>query len=386
MIITKLQACRFILTYQGLYPPNKIKTKKELLAFIKKVGCIQYDPLNIVGRNPDLVLQSRIENYKPDMLQQLLYKDRKLLDGWDKMMSIYSIEDWPYFERRRKAAKKHVEFRKHSKEILNASDIVKDYINKNGPVSSIDLKMNDKVDWHWGKTNLAKAVLENMYHSGELVVHHRINTRRYYDLIEKCIPKGLIESQNFSDEEYQEWYALRRIGSVGLLWNRSGELWHDILKSKERNETLSRLLNKNLIKKIQVNGIKYPFYILEKDIELLHECIESESHYNNCSIIAPLDNVMWDRNMLEALFDFRYRWEAYKPIKEREYGYYVLPVLEGDKFIARFEPGINKKRDIFEIKNWWWESNVKPDTDTKKSIDKCLEQFMKYLNCRSLTL
>jgi uncharacterized protein len=328
MRITKQQACRFILTYQGLYPPKRIKDKEGILNFIKKVGCIQYDPLNIVGRNPDLVLQSRVENYKPEMLQELLYKDRKLVDGWDKMMSIYSIEDWTCFDRRRQAAKKHVEFRKHSEEILNASSAVKNYIRKNGPVSSIDLKMNDKVDWHWGKTNLAKAVLENMYHSGELIVHHRVNTRRYYDLTDKCIPENILASQlNISDEKYYEWYALRRIGSVGLLWNRSGELWHDILKSKERNEALAGLLNKNLIKEIQIDNIKFPFYIKNEDVELLHESIRSNTSLNNTSVIAPLDNMMWERNMLEALFDFRYRWEVYKPVKQREYGYYGIILI-----------------------------------------------------------
>jgi uncharacterized protein len=89
MQITKIQARRFLLAYQGLLPPRKLKGKTGILAFISQVGCIQYDPLDIVGNNPDLVLQSRVQGYRREMLKELLYEDRKLLDGWDKMMAIY---------------------------------------------------------------------------------------------------------------------------------------------------------------------------------------------------------------------------------------------------------------------------------------------------------
>jgi uncharacterized protein YcaQ len=84
---------KFILYHQGLLQPIH-QTKEEIVEFIQKVGCIQYDPLNIIARNPDLVLQARVPNYQEIMLSQLLYQDRKLVDGWDKQMSIYATSDW----------------------------------------------------------------------------------------------------------------------------------------------------------------------------------------------------------------------------------------------------------------------------------------------------
>ncbi len=106
--ITTTQAVHFILTHQGLFPAQVTSGKKSALSHIKRLGSIQYDPLNIVGRNPDLVLQSRVSDYKPAMLEALLYEDRALVDGWDKMMSIYPTEDWPYFRRRRDAMRRHL--------------------------------------------------------------------------------------------------------------------------------------------------------------------------------------------------------------------------------------------------------------------------------------
>jgi uncharacterized protein YcaQ len=100
--ISKKQARQFLLSYQGLMPPRQLKGKKDIYQYINKVGCIQFDPLDQVGYNPHLVLQSRVRDYRTDMLYDLLYCERKLVDDWDKNMSIYSSIDWPYFSRYRK--------------------------------------------------------------------------------------------------------------------------------------------------------------------------------------------------------------------------------------------------------------------------------------------
>ena len=99
MIITKKQARQFILAYQGLLPPHQLRTKGEILDFVRRVGCIQYDPLDMVGSNPNLVLQSRVRGYQPALLEELLYTQRRLVEGWDKNAAIYAVEDWPYFSR-----------------------------------------------------------------------------------------------------------------------------------------------------------------------------------------------------------------------------------------------------------------------------------------------
>lgn len=99
MHLTKTEARRFLLDYQGLWPPDAFRGKPGILDYIRRVGCIQFDPLNIVGHNSELVLQERVEGVRPAMLKELLYDERKLLDGWDKMMSTYDVEDWPYFRR-----------------------------------------------------------------------------------------------------------------------------------------------------------------------------------------------------------------------------------------------------------------------------------------------
>ena len=106
--LNKRQARRFLLKHQGLWPPYQLSDKTEIVNFIQRVGCIQFDPLNIVGNNPELVLQARVNDFKQNLLKELLYQDRLLVDGWDKMMSIYPVEDWPYFNRYREAARQRL--------------------------------------------------------------------------------------------------------------------------------------------------------------------------------------------------------------------------------------------------------------------------------------
>ncbi|MCG8480752.1 MAG: winged helix DNA-binding domain-containing protein, partial [Spirochaetales bacterium] len=99
--ITKNEAARFLLHYHRLAAPRRLGSEADIVRFIKRVGCIQFDPLNTAAKNADLVLQSRCANYREDTLTRLLYDRRDLLDGWDKNMSIWSVDDWPFFARKR---------------------------------------------------------------------------------------------------------------------------------------------------------------------------------------------------------------------------------------------------------------------------------------------
>ncbi len=171
--LTLLQARRLLLDYQYLYPPHQLQGKNGVLKYIDRVYCIQFDPLDIAGRNPELVLQSRVADFKPEMLNELLYHDRRLIDGWDKMMSIYRVEDWPCFTRyRQHFLEKLREGR--SSAIVPYLPQIRDIVEAEGPVSSIDLNFNQVVDWPWAPTRLSRAVLESLYHCGELIIHHKV--------------------------------------------------------------------------------------------------------------------------------------------------------------------------------------------------------------------
>jgi len=388
LTITKKQARRYLLAHQGLWPPYKLEGKAGILDHIRHVGCIQFDPLNIVGRNPELVLQARVSGFQPVMLQELLYKDRKLLDGWDKNMSIYSVEDWPYFHRRREAAKRNPG--RSPEPVRSILPQVRQALEEHGPLSSIDLDFNQTVDWSWAPTRLARAALESMYWGGELVVHHKVNTRKVYDFARRHLAEDLLSASdpNETEEQFHDWYVHRRIGGVGLLWDKSGDAWLGMpgIKSKERKAALSRLLKQGKVIEVGVDGIKLPLYMRSEDEMLLNKTLDSRTPLSRASIIAPLDNLLWDRRFVAELFGFTYIWEVYKPVAERRYGYYVLPILYGDRFVARFEPGQDKKNGTLIIKKWWWALGVKQSERMHNDLIQCFGQFLNFLGADNLRI
>ena len=134
------------------------------------------------------------------------------------------------------------------------------------------------------------------------------------------------------------------------------------LKSVERRNSIERLSSNNKLIKLSIQGIdRKGFVIRHEDLETLEMASNNNSKKKSAAILGALDNFMWDRKLLRWLFNFDYIWEVYKPEKLRKYGYYVLPILYGNIFIARFEPGFNRKRGRFEIKNWWWEESATAD-------------------------
>ncbi len=133
-----------------------------------------------------------------------------------------------------------------------------------------------------------------------------------------------------------------------------------------------------------MKGIKVPLYMRYNDKSYLENILQSDNASKRATIIAPLDNLLWDRRLVKELFDFDYRWEVYKPENERTYGYYVLPVLYGDRFVARFEPGRDKKRDALVIKNWWWEPGVSPSESIYAGLRSCFLRFTAYLGVKRI--
>ena len=252
-------ARRFLLAHHFLLPPKQIDRSEIISRIFSRLGCIQFDTINVVGRNADLVLQSRVKDYTQDILDSLLYEQRDLIDGWDKVASIFPKEDWPYFSRYRTRMRSY--HQENSKQALEAAPKVLELIEEQGPLSSIHVKDDTKTDWFWAPTSVTRAAMELLYSQGILGIHHRVNTRRHFDLIERLLPAEIIEQPDpfKSAENCLDWHILRRIGSMGLApLSGTGEHWYGVQErgryAKPRSETITRLTNKGLVSSVVIDG------------------------------------------------------------------------------------------------------------------------------------
>jgi len=380
--LTNAQARRFMLIKHGLIGKYKFSGKQGILEFIRQAGCIQYDPIDVCGKNAELVLQSRVKGFTKQTLYELLYNDRALLDYFDKNLAIIAAEDWPYFNRYREAHKNGG--RSHA-DVNIVCEEIKSIIKEKGNLSSADIGFKDTVNWYWSDTKLSRAALETMYFRGDLAIHHKKGAIKYYDLAENCISKDLLAAPDpYPNElDHQQWRVLRRIGAVGLLWNKPSDAWLNIweLKSAQRNEIFDRLLHGGQIIEVVVEGVKDSLYCLSTDIDILEAVRQNLVMKPRCELLAPLDNLLWDRKLIKALFGFDYKWEIYTPAVQRKYGYYVLPVLYGDMFIGRLEAVCERKAGTLIIKNIWYESGVKPGKRLTDALDKRLVEFAGFNGC-----
>ena len=386
MRITKEQARRFLLMKHGLLGPQTLRGKAGILEYVRRCGCIQFDPIDICGKNAELIFQARVKGFTREMLWELLYKDRLLVDYPDKNMSIFPVEDWPYFERFRRAA---IEGGKRFEGLDKLEDTARRFIRENGPASGDEMPIEGKFWWkssvHWSNgKNAARAALEQMYSTGEMIIHHKEGSRKSYDFAEKYIPAEILNASDpCPDEpEHIKWRIRRRIGAVGLLWNRPSDAWLNIweLNTEKRNAAFAALEAEGGILAVEVEGIRGGLYCLSEDAELLESVLAEERKdakdaKKRCEFIAPLDCLMWDRKLIKALFDFEYSWEIYTPEAKRKYGYYVLPVLYGDRFIGRAEPVRDSKNGTLVLKNFWPEEGVKKTKQIQTALEGCMKRL-----------
>lgn len=389
--ITKQQARQFILLKQGLIGPYRFIGKDGAYEYIRQAGCIQYDPVDVCGKNAELTLQSRVKGFKKTMLHELLYEDRKLVDYADKELSIWPAEDWPYFSSYRKQS---LDLGETFEGLEELKEEAIEYIRENGPVCSDTLPIEGEIFWHssmhwsgnWDKKSpAARSVLEQLYTDGVLIIHHKKGSRKYYDLAERYLPKRLLEAENpcKDDEEFMKWRVLRRIGAVGLLWDKNSTAFLGLyLKAEQRKQILSELMEESKICSVSVEGIKTLFYYQSEDDELMQMVLEGTADLKErMSFIAPLDPLMWDKALILALWDFKYSWEIYTPAVKRKYGYYTLPIIFGDRFVGRIEAVPDRKNGILSVKGLWWEDDVRVTKKLNNALERTLKNFADFNDC-----
>ena len=393
--MTREQARRFILSKQGLLGQYRFAGKEGAYRYIRRAGCIQYDPVDVCGKNAELTLQSRVHGFTKKILADLLYKDRLLVDYTDKELSVWPSEDWPYFSAYRDRS------RTHGAGFPGIPELEKQavaFIRENGPVSSDTLPIRGKVFWHssmhwsgnWhGTSPAARSVLEQLYTDGVLLIHHKSGSRKYYDLADKYFSRDLLEADNPCPDEmsFIQWRIRRRIGAVGLLWNRRSDAFLGIeMTADQRDEAFEKLEADDVIRKTAVEGIRFPLYFLTEDLPLAEAVLaDAVDRKPRLEFLAPLDPMLWDRKLIEAVWDYRYSWEIYTPAPKRKFGYYVLPMVYGEKMAGRIEAAADRKAETLVIKNIWYEPGIRQTKKLNAAVDAAIRRLAKFNDCRLIT-
>ena len=328
------------------------------------------------------------------MLAELLYQDRLLVDYSDKELSIWPSEDWPYFFSYRERSKAH------GASFAGIPALEEDaiaYIRQHGPVSSDTLPVEGKIFWHssmhwsgnWsGQSQAARSVLEQLYTDGTLLIHHKSGSRKFYDLAEKHLsPELLAASDPCPDEtSFRAWRIRRRIGAVGLLWNRRSDAFLGIgMDNGQRERAFGALEEAGSIVSVCIDGLRSSLFMLSEDMPRMNAVLAGTVDAKaRLEFLAPLDPMLWDRKLIESLWDYKYSWEIYTPAEKRKYGYYVLPMLFGERFIGRIEAAADRKSHTLAVKGIWFENGVKQTKKLLSAIDDAIGRLAKFNDCTGI--
>jgi len=353
-----------------------------VLRVLRTFGSIQFDPLSIAGRSHDLFLHARVADYEPAWCDAL-YEQRKVFEAYNKGLSFVPTDEFPWFRGRgtRKA-----------KEILDENAELAEQviarIRAEGPLSSLDFERGATGDpWGWEMTpvSLVKGVLEAFTVTGDLGLARREGNRRYYDLLERLLPKKVL-APSIPFHEQLRHKLLSRHRAHGLLGvGGTGDIMAGIGPSKPdprypeypgRTALREELEESGEIVRVAVEGVRGARYVVRDEVDKLASPPEPPP---SVAFLSPFDALVWDRPLLNSLFGFEYVWELFHPPAKRRWGWYVLPLLYGDRFVGRIEPRIDRAGERVEMLAVWWEDGFVPRR-AEGFVDAMREALRAYLD------
>lgn len=370
------QAGKLVLLAQGLPPPKQTGSAiSATLAAVEHLGYIQIDTISVVERAHHHTLWNRNHRYKTNHLN-LLLENRKIFEYWSHAAAYLPMRDYRFSLPRKQAIasgeQNHWYERDHQlmKSVLGR-------IASEGPLMAKDFDNGGKKSGAW-RRKPAKRALEYLFMQGDLMVPHRNNFHKVYDLTERVLPEG-IDNSPPSPAEYGRFLITRYCKANGL--GRVAEIAYLLKNTKPLvTEVMEEMVLSGEIVQTRVGTTNY--YMLPASLELLNRPLQR----SKLKILSPFDNLLIQRKRMQALFGFDYLLECYLPAAKRQYGYFSLPILWDGKLVARMDCKAERKKALLHIHHLALESLSIKTEPFCLALQKELHSFMQFNGCSALCL
>jgi uncharacterized protein YcaQ len=374
-------ARRFLVARQLLGPARSLEGGRDaVLEVFRRFGSVQYDPIDVAGRTHDLMLHARVADYDPAWCDEL-YERREIFEAYNKGLSFVYTNEFPWFRGRARSTPPAV-----IEENPEAGERVLDRIRSDGPLSSLDFESErgSTTDWFGVPTNTVRALLEAYTTTGVLGLARRDGKRRYYDLLQRLLPAKLLRQEVPLREQMRHKlhsryraHGLLGVGGGGDIFGGIGPAKPDPRYPGNPGRTALReeLVENGDIVAINVEGVNGKRFVLREEVGLLEAPPEPQA---SVAFLPPFDPVVWDRGLLGSLFGFDYVWELFHPPAKRRWGWYVLPILFGDRLVGRIEPRIDRAGGTVQALGLWWEDGFAPGR-TEGFVEAMNEAIRAYL-------
>lgn len=391
-------ARRFILGKQGLWPGRRWRGLRGTAQAMRAIEYLQLDPLQIIARSQDIQLHSRVLDYTPGLWEDAAYRRRKFFDwgGWLAVRPMDELPHWRVVMRRERDGGPEAGSRIHQMGRDHAGAVVemRAILRERGTVSNRDFEMatRTRTDSYRGRKDSALA-LYYLWRTGEVMTHHRQNFERVYALTETVAPAHLMHE---SDEAATDCFLIKKDVSFSGLSQvkRVQDSFHRGLPFGRAKQILEAMLADGDLIEVQVEGWKQLHYALGSDSKALRDLSAGRvprawtpldtTTTEEAVFLSPLDPVS-ARGRAQVLFGFDYVWEVYKPVHRRKFGYYTMPILWGDRLVARFDSKLDRTTNTFVILGLWLEDKaLGKDEAFAEALARGFARFVTFLGASKL--
>jgi len=386
---------RALLSLNGLsapLPDDPLPTPSTTAAaewvdgMVGRLGFVQVDSVSAVERAQHQILFSRNRRYRHEWLSSRLEETRSLFENWTHDAAILPSESYPYwrhyFERFRKY-EIHGGYERYFGTVSRKQTAhVLRRIRREGPLKPRDFAP-DKVAFGWGGAEgksfpvptVAKVAMELLWRTGKLAVARRDKREKVYDLAERVVPAEHFQPR-VSRAAYEDWVcreALRRLGAATPA--QIAKFFHAV-STEQTTRWCARRLGKDVVRVELVLADRSrstaAIYALEED---LHRLLSAPAAPRRLRLLSPFDPLIHDRQRTSRIFGFDYALEIFVPAKKRRYGYYVLPVLAGERFVGRIDVKANRKAGVLEVIELFWEPGIRPTPRQQEQLGRELQRL-----------
>ena len=344
-----------------------------ILELVEHLGCLQLDPTAVVARNHLLVLWSRLGNFDRRHLDHLLWKDRALFEYWAHMASIVPTSDLEF----------HVPFMRTAgegggiwgeqrRQWISENGALRDSIlrqlREKGPLAAGKIEDNSVSPWKssgWTNGRNVDRMLTRLWLDGVVMVVGRTGTSRTWDLAERVLPPYPEPGPDLTERAVE-----RALQALGVATARQVNLHFIRYRYPGLKETLPRLVEAGRLHLATIEGSTAQWYIRDADLDLV-ERIQAGDWKGRTTLLSPFDNLIADRERTRALFDFEFTLEIYVPAPKRRWGYFVMPVLHGDRLVDRLDLAVDRKRRVLEVKR----ATPEPDLPRRGPLLQALHEL-----------
>jgi uncharacterized protein YcaQ len=383
-VIPNDAARRLILARTALSGVRSVAGAAAVKPLVQQLGYVQLDSIRVVERAQHHTLFARNPAYRPRQLETIQKKAPAFFEHWTHDASLIPMEFYPHWRHRLAAARKRKAQWRERFGDEQVIETVRNYVEEHGATRARDLAhLGGRTGpwWGWGP---AKGALEFLWRTGELAVVHRNGFEKIYDLAERLIPQPL-RGEKPSRAETLDWAcdeALKRLGAatpkmLADFWGHASiaEATQWVAAQKKRGQLADVVLS-------GAPGRRDFAAVARPDIEA--QLAKLPAATSRVRVLAPFDPLLRDRDRAERIFDFEYRIEVYVPGHKRTYGYYVFPLLEGERLVGRIDMKAERDKDRLVVKGIWFERRLSLSSARRARLDRELERQARLAGVRDI--